>query len=326
MPLAELIGQDEIRERLRLMLAAGRLPQALLLSGPSGVGKETAALVLMQALCCRDPQSGDACGRCSSCLQIKRYRHPDVLSLRPENRQLKLAQINEAKEFISHMPVVGERRIVMISQAEAMNPPAANALLKTLEEPYAGIYFILLSRDPQALPATILSRCQRLVFRSLGLAEIARILQLQEYDGRVVGEDESLAAASWAGGSVDRARFFLDPDQRQWSCRLLADFAALPQQPQAAALALAEEVADSDFVENAFYLLQGLLHDARLSLAGKSFGPAVAWAEQLPAIADLGPARLATLARELTQIKKGLAVNVNLKIALQACFLGLSAI
>lgn len=326
MPLAELLGQDGARARLQRQLVAGRLPQALIFAGPPGVGKTMAARLLAGVLCCRQPRDGDACGQCSACLQNQRRRHPDVLILAPENRQLKIEQVAEALDFISRMPVVAKRRVVIFSQAESLNQYAANALLKTLEEPLPGNYFILVSSRHQSLPATILSRCQLLVFQLLTTEAVARILAGIEVEGEVFSESVCHEAAAWSGGNVRRGTFFLDPARRAWSRQLLDGFASLPGSSLAAAYDLAEMVAGADCGEEVFFILQGLLHDAQLAAAGARPAAASAWSNESLRLAVLGSLRLGGFARELAAIERDLRVNINLKIALEAFFLDLTQV
>ena len=290
MPLAELLGQDGARARLQRQLLAGRLPQALIFAGPPGVGKTLAARLLAGVLCCRQPRDGDACGHCSACLQNQRRRHPDVLVLAPENRQLKIEQVVEAQDFVSRMPVVAKRRVVIFRQAEALNETAANALLKTLEEPSAGNFFVLVSSNHQSLPATILSRCQLLLFQLLTVETVARVLAGIEIEGERFAENVCREAATWSGGNLRRGIFFLDPARQVWSRQLLAGFVSLPGASLAAAYDLAEMVVKGDCGEEVFFILQGLLHDALIAAAGVETVSASAWFDEVPRLAALGVA------------------------------------
>lgn len=150
-----------------------RLPHALLLTGLAGVGKTSFADHLTRALLCqRTTATGETCATeaadaCHACRLISGGSHPNVLYVSPEKagQAIKVDQIRHASEFVSQSSWHGEYRIVIINPAQLMNLNAANALLKTLEEPAPGALIILINTQDQKLPATILSRCQRIVFR-----------------------------------------------------------------------------------------------------------------------------------------------------------------
>ncbi|MBN2809711.1 MAG: DNA polymerase III subunit delta' [Deltaproteobacteria bacterium] len=339
MPLADLLGQDLVRERLSLIVRSDRLPPALLFVGPPGVGKASAALLLVEALNCPEKVNGDACGHCPSCLQIRRQRYPDLLLVEPEKRQIKIDQIREIQEFISFVPMVGARRIVIIKDAHLLNQTAANALLKTLEEPAATVSFILLSHCHNLLPATVLSRCLVLPFVALSGAIIMQILARQRGAGEVA-EVPLEEAAAWSGGSMERARFFLEVENLRWGKALVERFASLPGRSLLQALDLAEEVSVSESLEVVFFVLHNFLHDSllfaqglqpvpELNIAGA--GPAAAavcavagWSDQAGSFAALGIAQLLAIRQQILDIERGQAVNINLKLAFEALFSGVA--
>lgn len=263
MPLADLLGQDLAQERLSSIVKSGRLPPALLFVGPQGVGKASAALFFAEALSCPENQGGDACGHCPSCIQVRRQLYPDLLLVEPEKRQIKIDQIRQLQEFISFTPVVGERRIVIIKDAHLLNQIAANALLKTLEEPTATASFILLSHRHNLLPATVLSRCLVLPFVSLSGPTIVRVLGQLKVAGEVA-EVNLEEAAAWSGGSMERALFFLDSENLGWAQDFVGRFSSLPGNSFKVALDLAEEAGQSDDSEIIFFLLRSFLHDTLL--------------------------------------------------------------
>lgn len=144
-----------------------RLPHALLLTGLAGTGKTKFAEVFSYALLCSSVSaSGDACHTCHACRLIATRVHPNVLWIEAEKSgaAIKVDQVRAINEFISHSSLQGEIRIVIIPSAHDLNINAANALLKTLEEPAAGALIMLISDHFSRLPATILSRCQRILF------------------------------------------------------------------------------------------------------------------------------------------------------------------
>jgi DNA polymerase-3 subunit delta' len=141
---------------------ADRLPHALLLSGVPGIGKLRFAQALGQALLCEQTQSDVACGRCGQCQLNIAGTHPDLKLLQPEDgaRQVKIDQVRSVVGFLSQTSQQGGYKIAIVAPAEAMNANAANALLKSLEEPAGKTLLILVTDRPSSLLATIRSRCQ----------------------------------------------------------------------------------------------------------------------------------------------------------------------
>ncbi len=145
----------------------GQLPHALLLYGPEGIGKEEFARTAATALLCEQVGAdGLACGVCKSCQLIDSGNHPDFISIQPEEagKAIKIDQVRELIRQMSLSAHFGGYRTVLVSPAEQMNLAAANALLKTLEEPQANTLIILVTSQLSRLPATIRSRCQMLRF------------------------------------------------------------------------------------------------------------------------------------------------------------------
>lgn len=146
---------------------AGRMPHAVLLSGMAGTGKTAFAAHVAQALLCQDvTASGDPCDACHSCRLVTTNAHPNVYHVTPEKdgHAIKVDQIRELTEFVQQSSFQGEYRVVLIYPAHNMNINAANALLKTLEEPSSGAVLMLVTDQISHLPATIRSRCQRILF------------------------------------------------------------------------------------------------------------------------------------------------------------------
>lgn len=174
MPFADIADRGRSVELLQRSLLRGRIAHAYLFAGPQIEPLETIARTLAMAVNCGAPRSlppdgrPDACGSCSACHRIAASTHPDVLWVRPESklRVITIQQIREVIHTAVLKPTDALWKVAVIVGADRMNPQAANAFLKTLEEPPGRSILILLATEPQRLLETILSRCLRLDFRS----------------------------------------------------------------------------------------------------------------------------------------------------------------
>ena len=179
MPFSAIRGQAPALAFLQGALRRGRTPSAYLFLGPHHVGKRTAALALAQALNCGDAAAraaADACGLCPPCRKIAAAVHPDVDTVRPDGQFIKIDQVREVSERLVLLPFEARKRVVIVAQAERMNPQAANAFLKTLEEPPQDTLIVLCADDARRLPETIVSRCVPVRFRLLDAATARALL------------------------------------------------------------------------------------------------------------------------------------------------------
>ncbi|HSB52325.1 MAG TPA: DNA polymerase III subunit delta' [Dissulfurispiraceae bacterium] len=177
MAFADIIGQEGAVRILLGTVRKDRIPTAFLLSGDSGIGKRLAALNYAKAVNCVQSVQGDCCDRCQSCRKIDAGIHPDVTVIAPENNEIKIEAVRSVIDVLSLKAFEGKRKVVVIEDADAMNPNAANAFLKTLEEPPPGSLILLTSSRPDMLPATIGSRCVQVRFRPLSREECKEILR-----------------------------------------------------------------------------------------------------------------------------------------------------
>lgn len=200
MSFKDIFGQKKPIAFLKSAMERGRVSHAYLFSGLKGVGKRTTAEIFTRALNCREDPL-DACGRCASCLKMARGNHPDILILKPEGQFIRIQEIRALQNQMRFKPFEDGKRVFILVDAERMNSAAANALLKTLEEPAPSNILILLSSRPHQLPLTILSRCQLLRFSPLSRDQIASCLTERMNIDR---ETASVLAAS-AAGSIGKA-------------------------------------------------------------------------------------------------------------------------
>lgn len=230
---------------------AGRAtwPHALLVAGPRGIGKRTLALDFARSLLCEAPGAdGLACGACASCGYVAAGQHPDLQVVEPfafdddgEVKPLDAIPVDRIRALIDWALLSGHRgraKVAVIVPAEALNAAAANALLKTLEEPPAGTYLMLVSHQPGRVPATLRSRCRRFPAPPPGGEAALRWLEAQ-------GVPEPAAVLAQAGGAPLLARLLADPvaqDERsQWLAAL-----AKPRALSPVALAARLEAAPKD--------------------------------------------------------------------------------
>jgi len=187
--------QEMTWQQLMVQHASQHLPHAILLSSQPHSGIESLALRLAARLICTEPVDDNACGLCRNCKLLRGGGHPDVFFLEPEedSKVIKIDQIRNFVHKISLTAGIAKYKVALVRPAEAMNKAAANALLKTLEEPAGDTYIILSSTEPARLLATIRSRCQQYIIRSADSLRIKDWLLEQGYDSQQI--DTALLAA-----------------------------------------------------------------------------------------------------------------------------------
>ena len=330
MLLSALRGQNTAVRTLERALARDRLPNAYLFDGPGGVGKQAAALGLASARLCPEAP-GRGCDRCPVCHRIASGNHPDVRVFKPRdegNRNLPVETLrSEILQFAQFAPFEGSHAFLIFPEADIsfpeQHPEAANALLKTLEEPRAGICFVLLSERAERLLVTIRSRCQRVRFGPLPVLVLEHVL-----------EQHGIASAQWsaatalAEGRADRALALaqqgLAADLVEQALRIdrtlaLRDVGRLVE--------LSEQLAKTSDLPLVLETLAAIYRDVAVLALG--LGPdKLRFRDQHAAIEErareLAPSAAAQRVARLGELPELLARNANPQIALDHLLVALS--
>ena len=341
-----LTGNDRVKQVLTRMLAAGRLPGALLFIGEEGVGKKLFALEVARALNCRSPSDHQACGTCSSCRRILKINypvnpdpeeskqivwtdHPDVGLVVAPKRFLLVDQMRHIEREANYRPFEGKARVFLIDDAERLNDASANALLKILEEPPPTSQLILITARPAMLLPTIRSRCQMIRFAPLKSSDIeSHLLKNELADGPT-----ARLRARAAGGSIGRALSGdIETFTEQRKAMLAVLNALVVTSDQAALLRSAEQLNEAQYkdeFEERLDVLETLIRDAWLLALGLEADQLVNQdlAEQLEkAGKHLDPGKAAQWILQIEEMREQLAVNINRKAAADALFLTMATV
>ena len=320
-------------ERLREIVSGGQIGQCYLLSGPRGVGKSALALAFAQALMCEQPDEDDPaqpCGVCRSCRNVLRNTHPDIelFDLRAQatllegkagkGTTLTIEMVRQMRAAAALLPVEASRRLVIVDDAETLLEPAQQALLKTLEEPPLTVTILLLCDEPEALLATVRSRCQEIAVRPQPLSAIAEALV-----ARGVAEEQaseiavlSRGSAAWAVAAVSDGELL--SARRDARAAAAAWLAGSTYERLATAYRLGDQFTKRrDDVIATVQMVVQLLREELLRVAGAS-----ALRQDDDRIASEGT--LATLARALSSTLQCLSdfdANVRPRLAMEAMVL-----
>ena len=200
----DFVGQEAVIKTLRSQIMSGRIAHAYLFCGTRGTGKTSTAKVFARAVNCEHPENGDPCGVCPTCKALAEENSLDILEIDAASNN-GVDEIRDLREKVKYPPQTGRYRVYIIDEVHMLSQGAFNALLKTLEEPPAYVVFILATTEPQKLPATILSRCQRFDFGRIPAQQIIERLHVALKEGQIQAEDAALARIARAaeGGMRD---------------------------------------------------------------------------------------------------------------------------
>ena len=337
----QLTGNDRVKQLLRRMLEIRRVPGALLFSGEEGIGKKLFALELARALNCRSREGVEACGKCGICQRtiVLNYpmspdadvlekiiwtNHPDVGMVVAPGRWLKVDQMRAIEREANYRPFEGAVRVFIIDEADRLNEPSGNALLKVLEEPPPTSHLILVTSRPAMLLPTIRSRCQPIRFSPLTANEIEQHLLAN----KLAKPAEAKLRARAAGGSLARA---LTDDLETFKERREAMLEVLNalaiSGDRSRLLRLAEEMNDAnhkDEYELGLEVLETLIRDALMLSLGIETKRLVNedLSSQLKKVGEkIDSATVVNWIAQIEEVRESLGVNINRKPATDALFL-----
>lgn len=330
-----LIGNNVAKTQLQRLLATDRVPGSMLFAGPEGVGKKQFAYELARAFVCTDVSDIGPCGKCLACVRIDEIvppkaekgdeydrvffgSHSDVGLVAPYKQNVRVGSIRALEQEANFRPFEGRARIFIIDNADRMNDSAANALLKTLEEPSPTTYIVLVTARPDKLLQTIRSRSQTIRFGPVEPKEIERLL----IDSHGFSAADALLASRVSGGSVARAITFNSVhfrEVREQMLELIENGAV--RNDLATMLIIGEQMNDAknkDHFEENLSVLETLARDIWMIASGTETVKLTNLdiADKLKAIAArIEPNRSAAWLEAIEAMRQNFVVNINRKIA-----------
>lgn len=206
----EMVGQEHITRTLRNQIMANRVGHAYLFNGGRGTGKTTSAKVLARAINCLNPKDGEPCNECEICKAALNGSLTDIVEMDAASNN-SVEDIRSIREEVNFLPTKAKYRVYIIDEVHMLSQGAFNALLKTLEEPPEHVKFILATTEPQKLPATILSRCQRFDFKRISNEDIIKRLEIVCKESNIEITKQALnIIASLAEGAMRDALSILE--------------------------------------------------------------------------------------------------------------------
>lgn len=206
----EVVGQEHITRTLKNQVKDNRIAHAYLFSGTRGTGKTSTAKILAKAVNCTNTKDGEPCNECEMCKKINAGTSMDVIEMDAASKR-RLEDIKDVIENVKYPPQDGKYKVYIMDEVHMLTQEAVNAFLKTLEEPPSNVLFILATTDPQKLPVTILSRCQRFDFRRIKNEDIFKRLRKITDEKGIFADDKSLnTIARMCDGAMRDAISILD--------------------------------------------------------------------------------------------------------------------
>ncbi len=267
---ADIRGHQRTLSVLRRSVASERVHHAYLFSGPDGVGKRLAAQAFAALVNCLSPVGDgatlDACGTCVSCKKFASGSHPDFSVVVPDGRFIKIDQVRALHAMTRFRPYEAARRVVIVEDADTLREEAANALLKTLEEPRGDTMFVLVSSNAQKLLTTVVSRCQPLRFAALPALDVAALLA-----ERGVSIHQAEVVGRLSGGSVGNALHALESDVWAARAEIAERLSGVRTASSGALLEWASELGGKNGnLPDVLGVFRSLVRDALLAKAGAS--------------------------------------------------------
>jgi DNA polymerase-3 subunit delta' len=325
----QMFGHEWAVAMLREHILQGRPRHAYLFTGPRGIGRRTLALHLAQALNCPQPITpGEPCQTCRICIQIERMQHPDLSVVQAERvgGVIKVEQVRELQRSLSLAPYQARYRVAIILRFEEANANAANALLKTLEEPQPQVVLVLTAESAESLLPTIASRCEILRLRPLNTDAIQQGLQSKWN----IPEKEAELLAHLSGGRVGYAlRLHQDSDLMAFRQSILERHRQMLSADRVRRFAEAEQLSkDKDSLRQTIEIWQSLWRDVYLHASGSEVP--IANLDRRPEIEDLarhvGSDGAYQMVTSLQSAGIRLDENVNTRLTVEVLFLDLPRI
>jgi len=266
----DISGHGREKELLSRALESGRVAHAYLFAGPPGIGKRTLAMAFARAMNCAEVETG-YCGQCRDCMAIESHNHQNVLEVVPEDKDgapssTGLIRIDRVREVIAALrfSVRRGRRVVVFDEAHTFKKEAANAILKTLEEPPEGTVIILVSSMARMLLPTIVSRCQRLNFRPLTTDEVKEFLISKKGVSPATAE----VWAKFSDGAIARALVCSSSTAMEQRGVILEGLRSVAEQGERRLLAFAHELSKSPELDDILEFLKTWCRDIALVSEG----------------------------------------------------------